>query len=126
MATSPSPDAQLLEKLAKSGSDVKQLHRIEFVLRFPSKFSAERAEGELIGLAFETRVEQGKTPDEWTVHGWKVMYPVESDLAGLRDKLDDIAARGMAPTTAGRRRCSCASRGVDLPGATVQAWGMPP
>jgi hypothetical protein len=94
MAQSPSPDAVLLDQLARSGSDLKQLHRFEFLLHFPSKFSAERAEGELIGLAFETRVEQGKSTDQWAVHGWKVMYPVESDLAGLRDKLDAIAAEG--------------------------------
>ncbi len=94
MATAPTPDAKLLEGLAKSGSDLKQLHRFEFTLRVPTKFSAERAEGELIGLAFETKVEQGKSADAWVVHGWKVMYPVESDLAGLRDKLDAIAAEG--------------------------------
>ena len=94
MATAPSPDAKLLADLARSGSDLTQLHRIEFLLRFATKFSAERAEGELIGLAFETKVEQGRSADQWIVHGWKVMYPVESDLAGLRDKLDDIAAQG--------------------------------
>jgi hypothetical protein len=94
MATTPSPDAKLLDQLAKSGADLSQLHRFEFLLHFPTRFSAERAEGNLIGFAFETRVEQGRTADQWTVRGWKVMYPVESDLAGLRDKLDAIAAEG--------------------------------
>lgn len=94
MTPAPSPDAILLDKLAKSGSDLSKLHRVEFTLHFATKFSAERAEGELIGLAFETKVEQGKSADQWIVHGWKVMYPVESDLSGLRDKLDAIAAEG--------------------------------
>jgi hypothetical protein len=94
MATTPSPDAILIDKLAKSGSDLSKLHRIEFLLRFASKFSAERAEVGLIGLAFETKVEQGKSADEWVVHGWKVMYPAEPDLSGLRDKLNAIAAEG--------------------------------
>jgi hypothetical protein len=94
MAQPTSPDAQLLDDLAKSGSDLKQLHRFEFTLRLPSKFSAERAEVALIGFAFETKVEQGKGADEWILHGWKVMYPVESDLSGLRDKLNAIAATG--------------------------------
>jgi hypothetical protein len=94
MAAAPSPDAQLLDKLAKSGSDLTQLHRFEFTLRLPSKFSAERAEVGLIGFAFETKLEQGKGAGEWILHGWKVMYPIESDLAGLRDKLDAIAAEG--------------------------------
>lgn len=99
MATAPTPDAKLLEQLAKSGSDLEQLHRFEFLLHFPTKFSAERAEGELIGFAFETKVEQGKGADEWTVRGWKVMYPVEPDLAGLRAKLDAIAERGRGSYT---------------------------
>jgi len=47
-----------------------------------------------VGFAFETKVEQGKSADEWIVRGWKVMYPVESDLSGLRDKLNAIAAEG--------------------------------
>lgn len=94
MAQQLSPDGKLLEQLAKSGSDLQQLHRFEFTLRLPTKFSAERAEGELIGFAFETKVEQGKGEDEWILLGRKVMYPVESDLAGLRDKLDAIAAAG--------------------------------
>ena len=94
MAQPPSPDAQLLEKLTKSGADLTQLHRFEFTLHLPSKFAADRAELALIGFAFETKVEQGKSADQWILHGWKVMYPIESDLAGLRDKLDAIAAEG--------------------------------
>lgn len=94
MAAPRSPDARLLEQLAGSGSDLAQLHRFEFLLHLPTKSSAERAEGELIGLAFETKVEQGKGADQWLLRGWKVMYPIEPDLAGLRDKLDAIAARG--------------------------------
>jgi hypothetical protein len=94
MAQQLSPDAKLLEQLAKSGSDLRQLHRIEFTLRLPTRFSAERAESELVGLAFETKVQQGRSAAEWILFGWKVMYPVEPDLAGLRDKLNAIAAEG--------------------------------
>lgn len=88
----PSPDAKLLEQLAKTGSDLSKLHRIEFVLRLPTKIGADRAELELIGLAFETKVEPGKSASERVIHAFKVMYPVETDLAGLRDKLNSIAA----------------------------------
>jgi hypothetical protein len=89
-----SPDAKLIAQLAKSGSDLEKLHSIDFVLRFPSQKAAERAEGELMGFAFDTRTEKGKTDAEWIVHAGKVMYPNEPDLSGLRDKLNAIAARG--------------------------------
>jgi hypothetical protein len=87
-----SPDAQGLEQLAKSGADLAKLHNFDFTLRFPTQKAAERAELQLLGLAFATRLERGKTADEWVVLGTKKMYPVESDLAGLRDKLDVIAS----------------------------------
>ena len=94
MAQDLSPDAKLLAQLVKSNSDLSKLHLIEFALRFPSQFSAERAELELIGFAFETKIVPGKTASERVIHASKVMYPVETDLAGLREKLDAIAAEG--------------------------------
>ncbi len=89
-----SPDAQSLEKLAKSGSDLTKLHHFDFSLRFPTQLSAERAELELVGLAFTTRIERGKSGEERVIQASKTMFPVESDLSGLRDKLDAIAAAG--------------------------------
>jgi hypothetical protein len=88
-------DGELLAQLARSGSDLAVLHHIDFTLRFPSRFTAEQAELKLVGLAFlDTRIEAGKTDKEWVVRGWKRMYPVESDLQQLRDKLELIAAEG--------------------------------
>jgi hypothetical protein len=87
-----SPDAQALEQLARSGSDMSKLHDFNFSLRFPTQKAAERAELQLIGLAFSTSVVQGKTADEWLIQATKKMYPIESDLSGLRDKLNAIAA----------------------------------
>ena len=90
-----SPDAVLLEQLAKSGSDLTKLHRIDFTFHFPSQFSAQRAELHLVGLAFiDTQVERGKSGNQWVLRGWKRMYPVESDLQQLRDKLEVIAMEG--------------------------------
>ncbi|MEO6080030.1 MAG: ribonuclease E inhibitor RraB [Steroidobacteraceae bacterium] len=89
-----SPDAQSLEKLAKSGSDLKKLHLFEFSLRFPTQKAAEKAQLQLIGLAFAISIEPGKTGSEWMVLASKRMLPVESDLSGLRDKLNEIAAAG--------------------------------
>jgi hypothetical protein len=87
-----SPDGRLIDELAKSGSDLSKLHQFEFTLRFPTSVAAERADLKLIGLAFKTRIEPGKSPDERVLRGTKVMYPVESDLEGLRQKLTTIAA----------------------------------
>jgi hypothetical protein len=93
-AAEPSPDAVLLERLAKSGSDLSKVHQIDFFLRFPSRKAAEHADSQLQDFAFATKTEPGKTGDEWTIQATKRMYPVESDLQGLRDKLELIATEG--------------------------------
>ena len=87
----PTKDALLLAQLEKSGSDLTKLHQFDFVLHFPSQKVAERSTLMLEGLAFTTRVERGRSDTDWVVHAVKRLYPVESDLIGLRDKLDDIA-----------------------------------
>jgi hypothetical protein len=93
MADSPGPtkDALALAQLEKSGSDLSKLHQFDFLLHFPTQRAAERSTLMLEGLAFATRVERGKSDTEWLVHAVKRLYPVESDLIGLREKLDDIA-----------------------------------
>jgi hypothetical protein len=87
----PTKDALALAQLEKSGSDLAKLHQFDFLLRFPAQKAAERSTLMLEGLAFATRVERGKSDAEWLVHAVKRLYPVESDLIGLREKLDDIA-----------------------------------
>jgi hypothetical protein len=87
-----SPDGKLIDQLVKSGSDLSKLHQIDFTLRFPSLAAAERAELQVMGFAFTTKVEPGRTPEERVIRATKVMYPVESDLQTLREKLDAIAA----------------------------------
>jgi hypothetical protein len=89
-----SPDAKAIDELARSGSDLGKLHRMDFLLRFPTQKAAERAEVALFGFAFETKIERGRSDSEWLIHAAKVMYPVEPDLVGLRDKLNAIAAEG--------------------------------
>ncbi len=87
-------DAQSLEQLAKSGSDLTKLHQFDFTLRFPTQKAAERAELELMGFAFATKIGPGKSADERVIVATKKMYPVESDLMGLREKLNAIATTG--------------------------------
>jgi len=89
-----SPDARLIDQLARSGSDLGKLHRIEFLLRLPTQKAAQRAELTLLGFAFETKIERGKSDSDWLVRATKVMYPNEPDLSGLRDKLNAIAEQG--------------------------------
>lgn len=85
-------DAQSIDQLVKAGGDVSKLYSLEFTLRFPSQKAAERAELQVIGFAFATKIEHGKSADQWLLLATKKMYPVESDLSGLRDKLNAIAA----------------------------------
>ena len=84
-------DGLALAQLEKGGSDLSKLHEFDFLLRFPTQKVAERSTLMLAGLAFDARVERGKSEAEWMVHAIKRLYPVESDLIGLRDKLEDIA-----------------------------------
>jgi Regulator of ribonuclease activity B len=90
-AATATKDGLALAQLEKGGSDLSSLHEFDFLLRFPTQKAAERSTLMLAGLAFNARVERGKSEAEWMVHAIKRLYPVESDLIGLRDKLDDIA-----------------------------------
>ena len=92
--TDTSPDALLLARLAASGADLSVLHRFEFRLHFPTQFKADEASLKLEALAFATTVSQDANHNRWQVLGVKRMYPVESDLLGLRDKLEVIATEG--------------------------------
>jgi hypothetical protein len=85
-------DAQRIDQLVKAGGDVSKLYSLEFTLRFPTQKAAERAELQVIGFAFATKIERGRSADQWLLLATKKMYPVESDLSGLRDKLNAIAA----------------------------------
>lgn len=84
-------DGSALAQLQKSGSDLEKLHEFDFLLRFATQKAAEGSTLMLEGLAFSTRVERGTSGTEWLVHAVKRLYPVESDLIGLREKLEDIA-----------------------------------
>jgi len=86
-----SADGKALDELERSGSDLSKLHQVDFFLRFPTQKAAERAQLRLEPLAFETKIERARTGDGWMVQGTKRMYPVETDLIGLRDKLEVIA-----------------------------------
>lgn len=88
------PDAAGVAKLAASGADLAAVHRIEFRLHFPTRFKADEASLKLEALAFATTVTQDTRNNRWQVLGVKRMYPVESDLRGLRDKLEVIATEG--------------------------------
>jgi hypothetical protein len=98
------PDGLALVQLEKSGSDLSKLHQFDFLLRFPTQKAADRSTLMLEGLAFATRVERGTSSAEWLVHAIKRLYPVESDLIGLREKLDDIARQNKGSYTAWKAR----------------------
>lgn len=94
MTPATTPDATALAKLAAGGADLSALHRFEFLLHFPTQFRADEAVLKLEGLAFAATATRDARSGRWQVIGVKRMYPVESDLLGLRDKLDVIATEG--------------------------------
>ena len=100
----PGPDAEALKQLAASGSDLSKLHRVEFFLRFATEETAVHAASQLEELAFAAATEHDVADDSWVVVASKRMYPVESDLQGLRDKLNLIAAEGRGKYTGWRAK----------------------
>jgi hypothetical protein len=93
-AAESASDAQALLRLADGGSDLSKLHRVEFFLEFAEAEAAESAVLKLGELAFAASSNQDDSTGHWVVRAVKAMYPIESDLRGLRDKLDVIAAEG--------------------------------
>lgn len=75
-ATSATPDARLLAQLETSGADLSRLHRFEFVLHMPAQKAAQRAQMQLLGLAFDTTIARGNQPGGWVVRATKILYPV--------------------------------------------------
>ena len=94
MAQDLSPDGKLLEALRESGSDLSKLHKVDFLLRFPAQEAAEIASSQLVELAFAVEIAADADEKGWVVQASKRLYPVESDLLGLRDKLNVIAVAG--------------------------------
>jgi hypothetical protein len=88
----PTPDGIILDQLAKSGSNLSKLHHVDFFLRFHTQEAAENAASQLAELAFATEIERSESGEEWLIQASKRMFPVETDLMGLRDKLNAIAA----------------------------------
>lgn len=90
----PMTDAEGLRQLVKSGSDLSKLHRVQYSLRFPTEDDAIAAVARLEDLAFAATTERDDANDNWVVLAVKRMYPVESDLRGLREKLEVVASEG--------------------------------
>lgn len=91
-AKSSFSDAQAYQQLKKSGSDLSMLHRVEFRLRFKSEADVEKAKAQLEALAFQTQSQPDANKENtWVVLATKVMYPVETDLTQLSEKLKTIA-----------------------------------
>lgn len=87
-----SSDAERIRQLERAGSDLSKVHRITFSLRFPGEDAALQVLPQLEELAFVATAEQD-ADGSWVVLAVKNMYPREPDLAGLRDKLNAIAAQ---------------------------------
>jgi Regulator of ribonuclease activity B/FHA domain len=86
------PDAKILAKLQKAGSDLTRPHPVEFFLYFPSEASARSAAGQIQAGGFEVRVEQAGSGPAWLCKADKLMVPslrVMTDLRGKFTKLAD-------------------------------------
>lgn len=90
-AKRPMSDAEGVAQLVRAGVDVSAPVELQFLLRFPSEEDSFTAASRLEELAFSPAMEQDEARNEWVIVATKRMYPVESDLAGLRIKLNAVA-----------------------------------
>ena len=90
-ADAPS-DAQALQQLKQSGSDLAKLHRVEYQLRFHGQDDSAVAAARLEDLAFAVKRERDDATDSWVVLASKRMYPVQSDLEQLSTKVKTVAS----------------------------------
>ncbi|RYZ65037.1 MAG: ribonuclease E inhibitor RraB [Proteobacteria bacterium] len=86
-----STDAAAIAQLAKSGKDLSKPQRLQFLLAFETEDGAASAVAQLDELAFTSTIEQDDADGTWVAMAAKTMFPVESDLQGLRQKLEVVA-----------------------------------
>lgn len=88
-----SPDGQVVEQLAKAGSDLSKPHNIEFFLYFPTQEAARAAASDINDPSFSAVVRQEANGKEWLLQLNRPMLPIEADLVALRSKLDSVAGK---------------------------------
>jgi len=90
-AANADPDLATLAELARAGSDLAQLHEIEFFLYLPTQRAAEEVAAQLQSEGFTVKVESGETAGDWLCLATRQMNPTLDELQRLRRHLSAVA-----------------------------------
>jgi len=88
-----STDAEGIDRLAKTGSDLTHVHAIEFLFYFPSRASADEASARLRAEGYKVSIKDDVTGTRCTLRATRSMVPILSELEVLRSKLNELAGR---------------------------------
>jgi regulator of RNase E activity RraB len=85
------PDQATLAALARAGSDLAQLHEVEFFLYLPTEAAAARVAATLGSEDFETAVSRAAEGPEWLCLATRRMRPDQEAFERLRTRLSTLA-----------------------------------
>lgn len=88
-----SADADGIDRLTKAGSDLAQVHTIEFLFSFPVRASAEGVSARLHADGYAVFIEAEATGTRCVLRATRPMIPRLSEMQALRSTLNDLAAR---------------------------------
>ncbi|MEO8633977.1 MAG: ribonuclease E inhibitor RraB [Gemmatimonadales bacterium] len=88
------PDATTLTALTRAGSDLSQVHDLEFYLYLPTESAAAHVAETLRADGFATQVEPDPEPGghEWLCLATRQMAPHLAELERLRGRLSSLAS----------------------------------
>ncbi len=86
-------DAQIIDRLEKTGSDLTRAHAIEFLFYFPSGASADAASTRLRADGYDVSLQEIATGARWVLVATRSMVPLLPELQALRSKFDELAGR---------------------------------
>jgi len=84
-------DARTLDELARAGSNLTRVHKIEFFLFLPTREAAEEVAGVLRGEGFSVEVGEGEHPADWLCLATRQMLPELAALQHWRRRLTTMA-----------------------------------
>ncbi len=86
-----SPDGQVIEQLARAGSNLSKSHEIEFFFYVPTTLGAKKIESYLKSKNFKVSVQRSNVNNDWALKATKAMIPDATQLVELRREFEKLA-----------------------------------
>ncbi len=87
-------DGSTLDALARAGSNLASVHRIEFYLYFPTRASADAAAAQLRQETFAVEVTPAESSEDWLCLATLPMRPELAPLRAWRERMTALAEAG--------------------------------